>query len=719
MGIKIFIIIILLLLLNPTGLLCQSTDSTKVYHYNEIIVAADKFESSLNSSTSSISKYNSQILKRLPINSSIEIFKYVPGFSITSSTGYSSSPIINIRGFRGGGEAEYLAVFIDNIQINDIETGLVDWSLMSNNFINNIELVKGGSSSLYGDFAMGGVIDIQTFSDEIDKTNISIAGGSFNTLKLNFYSSYFILGGQFNLFGNYFNSDGFRKHNKNKFYSIGGNFLYSFDNNSTLRFSTINNFNKEELPGPLPGREQFNYSTSLPFFKLDENDSDKMRFNIGYDYKLNTNSKFVFDLNFVNKKSSAIRTFTNNTPIIDIATFQPIGIYDTTLYGDTKKSEIKSDVLNGKFHFFTKLPGLRTKTIIGVEYLNSSYNNSTNDLFDGFEIDYENFSNVREKKMVVGSGNRNKYASYINIKSEIFDELFMNIGLRYDYLVDDYTGDLPDTSLNIDNEAFSPKFGLNYKYFSSDFYTGSIYGNINRAFKAATVEQLLDFDELNFGIFIPISQTDFAFQNIKAAPFGNPLLEPQVNTNFEFGTYQEIIFSKQTHIKLSGAIYFSRIKNEIDFNLRTFKYDNISDSKHMGIELGVITSTLGFNTFANYTFTEAESLTEEMKGFQLKGIPKKVYSFGLSYLFEFGLNASLAASSSHDGYLDDVNENKIPDYITWDAKLSYKYGSVGLNFSVINLFDRKYYTMGYTLDNINYYFPMAQRNILADIILEL
>ena len=132
-----------------------------------------------------------------------------------------------------------------------------------------------------------------------------------------------------------------------------------------------------------------------------------------------------------------------------------------------------------------------------------------------------------------------------------------------------------------------------------------------------------------------------------------------------------------------------------------------------------MSSTLGFDAFVNYTFTEAESLAEEKKGFQLKGVPKNVYSFGFSYLFGFGLNASFAANSSHEGYLDDVNENKIPDYIIWDSKLSYKYRSVGLNISVINLFNRKYYSMGYTLSNINYYFPMAQRNILVDIILEL
>ncbi len=716
---KIIVTFIYILLLYSPKYLAQSIDSTKVYQYNEIIIAADKFESPLNSSTSSISKFNSQFVKKLPINSSIELFKYVPGFNVTSSRGPFSSPILSMRGFNGGGEAEYLAVFIDNIQINDVETGLVDWTLMSNSFINNIELVMGGSSSLYGDFAMGGVIDIQTFTDAINKTNLSISSGSFNTFKINLHSSYFFSNSQFNFFGNFINSSGFRKHNEIKSFSIGGNYAYSYNNNSSFRISTINNFNFEEIPGALPQNQQYDYSASLPFFNLDENDSDKIRFNIGYDYKVNSDNKFVFDINYVNKNSSDIRTFTNNTPIIDINTFQPIGIYDTSLYGDTKKKEIKSDVINGKAHFLTNLSELKTKAIIGVDYLTSTSNNETIDIFNGFEIDYSNLSDVRHKKIVEGTGSRNKFATFLNVKSEIFNSLYMNIGIRYDYLVDEYNGILPDTSISITNDAISPKFGLNYNYFTSRKYSGSFYANINKAFKAPTVNQLLDFNALNFGIFIPISQTDFAFQNIKAAPFGNALLKPQESTNFEFGTYQELFLSENIQLDLSGAVYYSKINNEIDFDLQTFKYENISDSKHMGVEIGIISNIHGFNSFANYTFTEAESLEENKQGLQLKGIPKNVYSFGFSYSFEFGLNISLAANSSLDGYLDDANENKIPDYITWDGKLGYDYGLVSLNLYVNNLFNKKYYTMGYTLDNVNYYFPMAQRNILIDISAEL
>ncbi|MCB9211034.1 MAG: TonB-dependent receptor [Ignavibacteriales bacterium] len=693
----------------------QQSDSIKIYQYNEIVITADKFESPLFSSTSTTTKINSKILSKLPINSNIEIFKYIPGFNITSTSGNYLSPILSLRGFNGGGEAEYISVFVDNIQINDVETGLVDWYLLANNYTNNIELLLGGSSSLYGDFAMGGVIDIRTFDDEINKTKFSQASGSYKTLKFNFNSSYNFSGIQMNLFGNYLTNDGFREHSKIKAISFGGNLLYNLNNNSTIRFTTVNNFNNEEIPGALSQNSVVKNSSSLPFFKFDENDINKIRFNIGYDYIITNQNKLLFDLTYINKNSSNIRTFTNNTPIIDINTFQPIGVYDTTLYGDTKSSEIKSNVLNGKAHFYSDLKMLKTKAIFGVDYLVSYYDNITNDIFNGFEIDYADMKNSVRNKIVDGSGNRKKFAAYLNMKSEIFNNLFMNVGLRYDYLVDNYSGTLPDTAINVTNDAISPKFGLSYNYYSSKSYNGRIYGNINKSFKAPTVEQLLDLKKLNFGIFIPISQTDFVFQKIKAAPFGNLLLKPQESTNFEFGTNQQLILSEQIQVDLSGTVYYSKIKNEIDFDLKSFKYENIANSKHFGSEFGINASVNKFNTFANFTLTQAESLEDEKKGLQLKGIPKNIYSFGFSYLFDFGINLSIAANSSNGGYLDDFNKNKMPDFITWDSKIGYSYQSFNLNLYVNNLFNKEYYTMGYTLENENYYYPMAQRNFLIEI----
>ena len=172
---------------------------------------------------------------------------------------------------------------------------------------------------------------------------------------------------------------------------------------------------------------------------------------------------------------------------------------------------------------------------------------------------------------------------------------------------------------------------------------------------------------------------------------------------------------KRILLKLSGEALQGENKHGIDEKRLEEYAVQIKEIQDIGVEVGIMTRSNGLSAFANYTLTKVESLADEKKGLQLKGIPENIFSFGFSYLFDFGLNAALGANSSSDGYLDDDNQNMIPDYVIWDAKLEYNYGSIGCKISVNNLFNKKYYTMGYLLDNINYFYPMSQRNILIDI----
>ena len=77
--------------------------------------------------------------------------------------GYDVQPIV--RGFYGGGEAEYVLLMVDGQPINVLETGLVNWDQIPLAAIESIKILRGRASSLYGDAAIGGVINIVTDSD--------------------------------------------------------------------------------------------------------------------------------------------------------------------------------------------------------------------------------------------------------------------------------------------------------------------------------------------------------------------------------------------------------------------------------------------------------------------------------------------------------------------------------------------------------------------------
>jgi outer membrane receptor protein involved in Fe transport len=78
-----------------------------------------------------------------------------------------------------------VAVFLDGVRINDSNTGVADLSFIDLNSIEQIQVVKGGASSLFGSDAIGGVVNIesrkavknsiyfldgigQTYSDDLD-----------------------------------------------------------------------------------------------------------------------------------------------------------------------------------------------------------------------------------------------------------------------------------------------------------------------------------------------------------------------------------------------------------------------------------------------------------------------------------------------------------------------------------------------------------------------
>ena len=70
----------------------------------------------------------------------------------------SGKQTVSIR----GSNATDVAVFLDGVRINDANTGVADLSFIDLNSIEQIQVVKGGGSSLFGSDAIGGVVNVET-----------------------------------------------------------------------------------------------------------------------------------------------------------------------------------------------------------------------------------------------------------------------------------------------------------------------------------------------------------------------------------------------------------------------------------------------------------------------------------------------------------------------------------------------------------------------------
>jgi vitamin B12 transporter len=107
-----------------------------------------------------------------------EVLRSLPGVDVSQTGSPGGKTQVRIR----GAEANHTVVYIDGIEANDVNDGDFDWSNVTTDNIEQIEVIRGAQSGLYGANAIGGVINIITKGGRGPITATGrIEGGSFNT----------------------------------------------------------------------------------------------------------------------------------------------------------------------------------------------------------------------------------------------------------------------------------------------------------------------------------------------------------------------------------------------------------------------------------------------------------------------------------------------------------------------------------------------------------
>lgn len=153
--------------------------------------------------------------------------------------------------FLDGGNSNYTKVFIDGTPANE-PGGNFNYSNLSLDNVDKVEVVHGAESALYGSDAMSGVIQlfshrgatrVPAFELFADGGNLSSArgGGQISGLLGHFdYSGA----------GSYLTTSGQGPNDSFLNRTIAGNFGYSFSDTHQLRFTVRSNSSWAELPGP-------------------------------------------------------------------------------------------------------------------------------------------------------------------------------------------------------------------------------------------------------------------------------------------------------------------------------------------------------------------------------------------------------------------------------------------------------------------------------------
>ncbi|HEX9484700.1 MAG TPA: TonB-dependent receptor [Gemmatimonadaceae bacterium] len=146
-------------------------------HASPIVVTATRTPLSIVRSPATISVITGDELRREGIVSVVDALRQVPGLTVVQTGSYGGATSLFIR----GGESKFAKVLVDGVAVNDAG-GAFDFSSLSTDNLDRIEIVRGPASVLYGSDAMAGVVQLFTRqgsgSPHID---LSARGGKYAT----------------------------------------------------------------------------------------------------------------------------------------------------------------------------------------------------------------------------------------------------------------------------------------------------------------------------------------------------------------------------------------------------------------------------------------------------------------------------------------------------------------------------------------------------------
>ena len=191
----------------------------------EIVLALPKFPDSvivtptrsgqrLGNVPASVDVIDRQDIQQSPAVIADDVLRQIPTFSLFRRTSaISANPTaqgVSLRGIGPSGVSRTL-VLIDNVPVNDPFGGWVFWTKVPLEDVDRIEIVNGSSSSLYGNYAMGGVINIVSRRPTKRTFEIRPQYGSRSSPKLDVYGSdvWGKVGVAVN--GSVFDTDGFKQ----------------------------------------------------------------------------------------------------------------------------------------------------------------------------------------------------------------------------------------------------------------------------------------------------------------------------------------------------------------------------------------------------------------------------------------------------------------------------------------------------------------------------
>lgn len=146
-----------------------------VTQLSPVVVTATRTETPVAETAASITVMTAEDIERQQATTVAEVLRAIPGLDIAQHGSRGTTTTL----FTRGAESDQTLVLIDGVEVNSVTVGAFDFSNLTTENIERIEVLRGGGGTLYGSQAVGGVINIITKKGEGTPTmSVSAEGGN-------------------------------------------------------------------------------------------------------------------------------------------------------------------------------------------------------------------------------------------------------------------------------------------------------------------------------------------------------------------------------------------------------------------------------------------------------------------------------------------------------------------------------------------------------------
>ena len=186
------------------------------------------------------------------VQSLSEALEVGANLNFRSFSGNGANAEIDLRGY-GENSGLRTLILVDGQPLNRADMGAPSWLEVPLSRVERVEVLRGPQTARFGDFAVGGVINILTRLDPNDapETELEVGGGSYGSVWGRAHHSRPLGGGALAVAAESTATDGSRDNSGYEAQSASLNYGYRWEGGASLRTGMFLLDDRLEFPGPL------------------------------------------------------------------------------------------------------------------------------------------------------------------------------------------------------------------------------------------------------------------------------------------------------------------------------------------------------------------------------------------------------------------------------------------------------------------------------------